>query len=62
MDDTHAVQHPSVIVKTSQTFIFIDKRNNKVRHVWLSIVGALTVGVSLGLPLYLYLRETSGPE
>jgi hypothetical protein len=29
----------------------------KVRHLWLPIVGVLTVGVSLGLPLFLYLRE-----
>ncbi len=28
-----------------------------VRHRWLPIVGTLTVGVSLGLPLFLYLRE-----
>ena len=29
----------------------------KVRHVWLPILGVLPVGVSLGLPLFLYLRE-----
>jgi len=28
-----------------------------VRHLWLPIVGTLTVGVSLGFPLFLYLRE-----
>jgi uncharacterized protein DUF2834 len=28
-----------------------------VRHLWLPIAGTLTVGVSLGLPLFLYLRE-----
>ncbi len=27
------------------------------RHLWLPIAGVLTVGVSLGLPLFLYLRE-----
>lgn len=28
-----------------------------VRLVWLPILGVLTVGVSFGLPLFLYLRE-----
>ncbi|MGF1466415.1 MAG: DUF2834 domain-containing protein [Sandaracinaceae bacterium] len=27
-----------------------------VRHAWLAVVGTLGVGVSLGLPLYLYLE------
>lgn len=38
-------------------FIFADNRNNNVRYIWLPIVATLTVGVSLGLPLYLFLRE-----
>jgi uncharacterized protein DUF2834 len=29
----------------------------KIRRVWLPIVSVLLVGVSLGLPLFLYLRE-----
>ncbi len=29
----------------------------KVKHVWLPIVGTVVVGVSFGLPLFLYLRE-----
>ena len=40
--------------------IFFIRREAKslgVRHVWLPIAGVLTVGVSLGLPLFLYLRE-----
>ena len=28
-----------------------------IRHRWLVVVAVLTVGVSLGLPLFLYLRE-----
>ena len=28
-----------------------------VRHLWLPIAGTLAVGVSLGFPLFLYLRE-----
>jgi hypothetical protein len=28
-----------------------------MRHLWAPIVAVLTVGVSLGLPLFLYMRE-----
>ena len=38
-------------------FIFAQRRESGVRHVWLPIVGTLLVGVSLGFPLFLYLRE-----
>ena len=40
-------------------FISIDRRKKGVRYWWLTIIGTLTVGVSLGLPLYLFLREIS---
>ena len=40
-------------------FISIDRRKRAVRYWWLTIIGTLTVGVSLGLPLYLFLREIS---
>jgi hypothetical protein len=33
-----------------------------VRPIWLPVVGLLCVGVSLALPLYLYLRESSRGE
>jgi hypothetical protein len=32
-------------------------RETKVPHLWLPVLTTLTVGVSLGLPLFLYLRE-----
>jgi Terpene cyclase DEP1 len=38
-------------------FIFGERRATAVRHVWLPIVATLIVGVSLGLPLFLYMRE-----
>lgn len=41
------------------TFIYRDFQKIRVRHWWLTIIGTLAVGVSLGLPLYLYLREIS---
>jgi hypothetical protein len=39
------------------TFAFFEGRRVGVKHVWAPIVASLTVGVSLGLPLFLYLRE-----
>jgi hypothetical protein len=39
-------------------FVAIDGRRRGVPHLWAPIVATLAVGVSLGLPLFLYLRET----
>ena len=38
-------------------FVFIEGRRRKMRHLWVPVVGNLLVGVSLGLPLFLYMRE-----
>ena len=38
-------------------FIYYDSRKNGIGHIWLPILGTLGVGVSLGLPLYLLMRE-----
>ncbi len=38
-------------------FVRIEGRRAQVPHRWAPVVGLLTVGVSLGLPLFLYLRE-----
>jgi len=38
-------------------FIFTDGPKRRVDHLWLPVIGTLIVGVSLGFPLYLYLRE-----
>ena len=38
-------------------FIQREGKRLSVRHLWLPIVGVCAVGVSLGLPLFLYLRE-----
>lgn len=38
-------------------FIWIEGHRLALRHFWLPIVATLTVGVSLGLPLFLYLRQ-----
>ena len=48
-----------VIVSAVVLFIFIkaEARKAGVTLLWLPIVGTLLVGVSFGLPLFLYLRQ-----
>lgn len=41
-------------------FVAVDGRRTHVPHRWAPIVANLAVGVSLGLPLFLYLRERDG--
>ncbi len=38
-------------------FVYREGRRAEVKHLWAPIAASLTVGVSLGLPLFLYLRE-----
>ena len=38
-------------------FVGVDGRRLGVRHLWAPVAATLAVGVSLGLPLFLYLRE-----
>jgi hypothetical protein len=38
-------------------FVAVDGRRSRVPHLWAPVVANLAVGVSLGLPLFLYLRE-----
>jgi Terpene cyclase DEP1 len=40
------------------TFVALEGRRLGVPHLWAPIVASLAVGVSLGLPLFLYLRRT----
>jgi hypothetical protein len=39
------------------TFVIMEGRRSGVPHLWAPIAANLVVGVSLGLPLFLYLRE-----
>ncbi|MFY9610019.1 MAG: DUF2834 domain-containing protein [Blastocatellia bacterium] len=39
-------------------FIYHENRNRRIRQWWLCIVANLAVGVSLALPLFLWLRQT----
>lgn len=43
-------------------FIGFERRRHRVSHLWAPLAGSLAVGVSLGLPLFLYLRERSLEE
>ena len=38
-------------------FVITEGRRLGLKHLWLPIAGNLAVGVSLGLPLFLYMRE-----
>jgi hypothetical protein len=40
------------------TFVIVDGARASVKHRWAPIAASLVVGVSLGLPLFLYLRES----
>jgi predicted membrane protein len=42
-------------------FVYFEGRRSRVRRLWAPILASLTVGVSLGLPLFLYLREAQKP-
>jgi len=48
-----------VIVSAIVVFIFVAFERSRLGNKWwLPVIAVLTVGVSLGLPLALYLRET----
>lgn len=40
-------------------FVTVEGRRARMRRTWLPLAALLTVGVSLALPLFLYLREGS---
>ena len=50
-----------VIVSAIVLWVFIAFEGTRrgVRHTWAPVAASLTIGVSAGLPLFLYLRETA---
>ncbi len=50
-----------VVISAIVLFVFIvtDGVERKVARLWLPVAGTLVVGVSLGLPLFLYLMEVA---
>jgi hypothetical protein len=48
-----------VIVSALVLFVFIwlESRRLAMRHLWLPVLATIVVGVSLGFPLFLYLRQ-----
>lgn len=38
-------------------FIVVDGQRHQVKYRYLAVLGTLSIGVSFGLPLYLYLKE-----
>ena len=53
-----------VLVSAVVLFVFIaqDGRRYRVRALWLPVLATCLVGVSCGLPLFLYLRERQAPR
>jgi hypothetical protein len=43
-------------------FIFLEGRKLSMQKLWLPVLGTCTVGVSLGLPLFLMMREIKRQE
>ena len=41
-------------------FVVVEGRRAGVRRLWAPVAANLVVGVSLGLPLFLYMREARG--
>ncbi len=39
------------------SFVLIEGRRAGVRHLWAPIAANIVVGLSMGLPLFLYMRE-----
>ena len=38
-------------------FVFAERRALGIRHAWIPVVATFVVGISLGLPLFLYIRQ-----
>jgi uncharacterized protein DUF2834 len=53
-----------VIVSSVVLWVFVltEGRRAGVKHLWAPLAANLAVGVSLGLPLFLYLREKQREE
>ena len=48
-----------VIVSSFVLWVFVFAEGGRIgmRHLWLPVLASLVVGVSLGLPLFLYMRQ-----
>ena len=40
-------------------FVFAEGRRLGMKHLWVYVIANLAVGVSLALPLFLYMRESN---
>jgi Protein of unknown function DUF2834 len=47
---------------TLWVFVYSEGTRLKMRHLWVCVVGSLLVGVSLGLPLFLLMRQSKLDE
>lgn len=58
-NDISAFFGVDVIVSAATLFLFLFKEGKRrgMRHLWVYALSTLLVGVSLGLPLFLFFRE-----
>ncbi len=40
-------------------FLIFETRRHGIRYWWISLIGSMVVGLSFGLPFFLFLRERS---
>jgi hypothetical protein len=47
----------TVSIVVAVVFFIVDGRRFRVGHVWLPVIGAIMIGLSFALPLFLYQRQ-----
>jgi hypothetical protein len=59
VNDTASFLHMDLFVSAIAALLFMvyEGRRQKMKNYWIPIASVFLVGVSLGLPLFLYLRE-----
>ncbi len=38
-------------------WIFVERKRLKMRHVWIALIGTITIAFAFGAPFFLFLRE-----
>ncbi|MBD0403270.1 DUF2834 domain-containing protein [Flammeovirga sp. EKP202] len=51
-----------VLISALVLLVFIIHERNKAKNYWMAMMATLLIGVSAGLPLFLYLKEVKSNE
>ncbi|WP_044204238.1 DUF2834 domain-containing protein [Flammeovirga sp. OC4] len=51
-----------VLISALSLLVFIIHERKKAKNYWMAIMATFMIGVSAGLPLFLYLKEVKGDE